>query len=700
MANNILDLRMGVDAKLTDENISKLDVGALSYSVDKQNLYIDALKEDKTTTERQQLDARRGYGLKYPDEEYYEMNREEFFPLGDNSITFGSNNIAIGKSSLSEGFQSVAIGEGSHAEGKREMAKVLITGTGTSFYFSIQDGKDYLSLEPMGRQKGPIYIIYKNNIQRVSSYTASESGSFQTNESLTEENLNNAEALFVIGSSIGDFSHSEGVNTLARGEGSHAEGYGSSAIGSYSHAEGHRSESEGIYSHAEGYLGISTGAYSHAEGNYTKAEGNGAHAEGRQCKALGDYSHAEGYGYEDSYIDGKPNRVLQAGGDYSHAEGQWTWSMGDYSHVEGYRNQIYANGSHAEGRMGYISDTGTDSHIEGSYNISTKSSGHVEGTHLIVSSNYGHAEGNGGYAEISLKGEASATTYSISSTFGTSPVKNSYIYYIDTWDNRIVAKIIDIDLVNKTITLDKTLSSEEPFDNSVFLYIYGSLAESAHSEGEYSIAEGVASHAEGTNTIAKGEASHAEGSETIATGYASHAEGYSTQSSGDYSHSSGIETIASGEGSSSFGAYNKPKNDSDEDYLFTIGNGTSSSRSNVFEVDYNNNVNINGNTTINGQIYAVDSTSTDNTPKELATVERVQQIADSIITDVWYRGSQPPQTVKQAKLLWIRYDANDEATYGKGVLYYFNPTLLLSETLTNEQVANETNWIPMSAIYT
>lgn len=80
-------------------------------------------------------------------------------------------------------------------------------------------------------------------------------------------------------------------------------------------------------------------------------------------------------------------------------------------------------------------------------------------------------------------------------------------------------------------------------------------------------------------------------------------------------------------------------------------------------------------------------------------MEEVQEIADSIITDVWYRDVNPPQTVKQAKLLWIRYDSNNESLYGNGVLYYFNPTLL-NENLTDEQVALESNWIPMSAIYT
>ena len=61
MAKYDLDLRMGIDSKLQS---AELDTGALSYAVDTQNLYIDALKEDKSTVERQQINADKAYAIR------------------------------------------------------------------------------------------------------------------------------------------------------------------------------------------------------------------------------------------------------------------------------------------------------------------------------------------------------------------------------------------------------------------------------------------------------------------------------------------------------------------------------------------------------------------------------------------------------------------------------------------------------------
>ena len=61
MAKYDLDLRMGVDDKLV---VANKEIGALSYSVNKQNLYIDALKEDKATIERQMVNADKAYAIR------------------------------------------------------------------------------------------------------------------------------------------------------------------------------------------------------------------------------------------------------------------------------------------------------------------------------------------------------------------------------------------------------------------------------------------------------------------------------------------------------------------------------------------------------------------------------------------------------------------------------------------------------------
>ena len=81
-------------------------------------------------------------------------------------------------------------------------------------------------------------------------------------------------------------------------------------------------------------------------------------------------------------------------------------------------------------------------------------------------------------------------------------------------------------------------------------------------------------------------------------------------------------------------------------------------------------------------------------------MKKVQGVTNSIITKIWHRGPNPPQTVEEKELLWIRYDGNDDGVYGYGVLYFLNPDIKDDANVTNEQVANPSNWIPMSAIYT
>ena len=103
--------------------------------------------------------------------------------------------------------------------------------------------------------------------------------------------------------------------------------------------------------------------------------------------------------------------------------------------------------------------------------------------------------------------------------------------------------------------------------------------EGAHSEGKNNQSTGKYSHSEGNYTVAAGESSHAEGVSNQATGKGSHAEGSGTAANGDYSHTSGIGTIAPGQGQAAFGKYNL-----DRESLFSIGNGSSTQRSDIMRV--------------------------------------------------------------------------------------------------------------------
>ena len=126
---------------------------------------------------------------------------------------------------------------------------------------------------------------------------------------------------------VGNYSHAEGINTLASGAFSHAEGDHSYAISTYSHAEGNGTLASGICSHAEGHATTARGNYSHAEGNFSTASGI--------------YSHSEGYS--------------TASADFAHSEGSGAVAASIAQHAQGKFNAIDSNNKYA-----FIIGNGTD----------------------------------------------------------------------------------------------------------------------------------------------------------------------------------------------------------------------------------------------------------------------------------------------------------------------------------------------------
>lgn len=117
----------------------------------------------------------------------------------------------------------------------------------------------------------------------------------------------------------------------------------------------------------------------------------------------------------------------------------------------------------------------------------------------------------------------------------------------------------------------------------------------SHAEGSDTTASGYYCHAEGHNTTASGSASHAEGDNTTASGEYSHAEGFLTIVSGNYAHAQNYGTIAQRKSQTVLGEFNiadigGTNEKARGDYVFIIGNGTTTARSNAFTVDWNGNV--------------------------------------------------------------------------------------------------------------
>lgn len=134
-------------------------------------------------------------------------------------------------------------------------------------------------------------------------------------------------------------------------------------------------------------------------------------------------------------------------------------------------------------------------------------------------------------------------------------------------------------------------------------------ASAAHAEGLNTTASGIYSHSEGQETVASGQQSHAEGRYSAAKGNISHAEGQSrTGTSASFAHAEGFENDANGFASHSGGEYSVAsgrgafahgnRTNATRDYqavfgkynanpttaIFIVGGGTSSARSNLFEI--------------------------------------------------------------------------------------------------------------------
>lgn len=404
----------------------------------------------------------------------------------------------------------------------------------------------------------------------------------------------------------GECSHAEGYKSIATGQAAHAEGDHTIASGHRSHSEGHKTIASGSSSHAEGQeeavslnlsgeantltytfdyttetdetlfsnlifsgvvklippnssnyvtvtnvdktnksLTVETTLSTEAVDNVTytliccpTASGLASHAEGSSV-ASGGYSHSEG-------------RYTEASAQTAHAEGYGTKASNVGSHAEGIGTIASNQASHAEGTRTVVSSAA--SHAEGYETIASGTAAHAEGSKAIASGNFSHAEGQENTVKLALSGDANALTY----TFDY--VNEGGADYITPFIFSGVVKLIpnnssssitvtNVDIENKTLTVDTTLSTEVINNIEYTLTIYPTASGTvSHVEGT-SVASGDYTHAEGRYTEASNQAAHAEGYRTTASNQGSHAEGYWTTASGAASHAEGENTTASAEGS-------------------------------------------------------------------------------------------------------------------------------------------------------
>lgn len=145
----------------------------------------------------------------------FSFNRETGSTVGENSATFGLNNIASGKYAFAEGSINKATNFASHAEGNSTTAS--------------------------------------GNASHAEGLSTKATGA-----------TSHSEGLDTVAS--GDYSHAEGEGTTAEGKWSHTEGKSTNTKGWASHAEGNEAVAQGICSHAEGRFTVALGENQHVEG--------------------------------------------------------------------------------------------------------------------------------------------------------------------------------------------------------------------------------------------------------------------------------------------------------------------------------------------------------------------------------------------------------------------------------------------------
>lgn len=165
------------------------------------------------------------------------------------------------------------------------------------------------------------------------SPTPPEYGDYETEDNCEVLNGYSGDAA---NGAAGNYSNAIGYHTLAMADYSHTEGINTIAAGT-----------DGAAAHAEGSGTIATGAAAHAEGSNTRAYGAAAHAEGAGTRATGSYSHAGGAGCTAS------GSMAFAHGMTSTASGNSATALGADLRASG-NNQLVCGYANAERTGDYL----------------------------------------------------------------------------------------------------------------------------------------------------------------------------------------------------------------------------------------------------------------------------------------------------------------------------------------------------------
>ncbi len=372
-------------------------------------------------------------------------------------------------------------------------------------------------------------------------------------------------------SATGDYAIAMGSDTKASGARSTAMGRSTTASGNYSTAMGWATKASGVYSTAMGinttasaYGSTAMGASTTASSSYSTAMGASTTASGYHSTAMGASTTAS------SSYSTAMGASTTASGKNSTAMGSSTTASGEKSIAMGF--ETTASGYNSTAMGFYTTASGNNSTAMGFYTKAQPYASTVLGRYNIISGTTDSWEDD---EPLFVIGNGDSMTPSNAMTV----LKNGNVG-IGTTEPDVA---LDVEVTSSGAA---TIGSKK---NSA-------TGDYAIAMGDETTASGNTSTAMGTATTASGAYSTAMNYDSLASGDYSTAMGDSTKASGEKSTAMGDSTTAQSYASTVLGRYNviSGTTDSweDDEPLFVIGNGTSTTRSNAMTVLKNGNVGI------------------------------------------------------------------------------------------------------------
>lgn len=282
---------------------------------------------------------------------------------------------------------------------------------------------------------------------------------------------------------------------------------------------------------------------------YAHADGKNAVALGYNCKTAGQYGFSTGHETEAAGI------ASAAFNFHNIASGVYSFAAGANNVVAGYTDAAFGSGNEIASDVEHSFAAGQGNKIYASEAVALGSTGEISGQRSFTF------------------GELNKVSAYASSAFGSqNEIQSGSYNFVAGYKN----------MVSDTGTNSILIGSENKVAGGKHNFAAGQNNE-LQSGSDYSIALGAGNTVSGVASLVIGSGNQSTGSYTVVTGYKNGATGvYSyaggtdtfAQGAASFAHGAHVKTTASSQ--AAFGTWNNPNSgENNNNYLFTIGNGTS-----------------------------------------------------------------------------------------------------------------------------